>query len=84
MRLYHLINDTRHESKYLTLINSSFLEVCHAQTNIYNGSLTVWLREVKNMDGATWFMLGVYIIGIGGIAIWTLVHSLRIKDNWND
>ena len=35
------------------------------------------------MDGATWFMLGFYVIGIGGVAIWTLGHSLNDKDSWN-
>lgn len=35
------------------------------------------------MDGATWFMLGFYVIGIGGVAIWTLVHSLNDKDSRN-
>lgn len=35
------------------------------------------------MDGATWFMLAFYILGIGGVAVWTLVHSLHDKNGWN-
>lgn len=35
------------------------------------------------MDGATWFMLGFYIVGIGGIAIWPLIHSLHDKNGWS-
>ena len=25
----------------------------------------------------------VYIVGIGGIAIWTLIHSLHDKNGWS-